>query len=92
MQLMSSRGLEKTTTQGFGWIKGDVIEMTPSDPDLKIPQIGWNTLDSSPTASRCLTASRPGRTGCMPISCIPTILPCENPDELVATTDPMAAR
>ncbi len=45
MQLMSSRGLEKTITQGFGWIKGDVKEMTPDDPSLKIPQIGWNTLD-----------------------------------------------
>ncbi len=45
MQLMSSRGLEKTITQGFGWIKGDVKEMTPGDPNLKIPQIGWNTLD-----------------------------------------------
>lgn len=45
MQLMSSRGLEKTTTEGFGWIKGDVVEITPSNPALKIPQIGWNTLD-----------------------------------------------
>jgi glutamine amidotransferase len=45
MQLMSSRGLEKAITPGFGWIKGDVVEMTPSDPSLKIPQIGWNTLD-----------------------------------------------
>ena len=45
MQLMASRGLEKTVTDGFGWIKGDVVEMTPSDPDLKIPQIGWNTID-----------------------------------------------
>ncbi|ANK83713.1 MULTISPECIES: imidazole glycerol phosphate synthase subunit HisH [Rhizobium] len=45
MQLMSSRGLEKTVTHGFGWIPGDVIEMTPGDPALKIPQIGWNTLD-----------------------------------------------
>lgn len=44
MQLMSSRGLEKTTTRGFGWIPGDVVEMTPEDPSLKIPQIGWNTL------------------------------------------------
>ena len=44
MQLMSSRGLEKTITQGFGWIDGDVVEMTPSDPNLKIPQIGWNTI------------------------------------------------
>ena len=45
MQLMSSRGLEKTITEGLGWIKGDVVLMTPSDPTLKIPQIGWNTLD-----------------------------------------------
>ncbi|MGB3877473.1 MAG: imidazole glycerol phosphate synthase subunit HisH [Shinella zoogloeoides] len=45
MQLMSSRGLEKTVTQGLGWIRGDVVKMTPSDPELKIPQIGWNTLD-----------------------------------------------
>ncbi|MBB4479686.1 imidazole glycerol phosphate synthase subunit HisH [Rhizobium etli] len=45
MQLMSSRGLEKTVTHGFGWVPGDVIEMTPDNPALKIPQIGWNTLD-----------------------------------------------
>lgn len=45
MQLMSSRGLEKTVTNGFGWIPGDVVEMTPADANLKIPQIGWNTLD-----------------------------------------------
>lgn len=45
MQLMSSRGLEKATTEGLGWIQGDVKEMEPSNPTLKIPQIGWNTLD-----------------------------------------------
>ncbi|EJC74878.1 imidazole glycerol phosphate synthase subunit HisH [Rhizobium hidalgonense] len=45
MQLMSSRGLEKTVTHGFNWIPGDVVGMTPDDPQLKIPQIGWNTLD-----------------------------------------------
>jgi imidazole glycerol-phosphate synthase subunit HisH len=45
MQLMSTRGLEKTTTQGLGWIDGDVVEMTPNDPNLKIPQIGWNTIE-----------------------------------------------
>ncbi|EKF19006.1 imidazole glycerol phosphate synthase subunit HisH [Nitratireductor pacificus] len=44
MQLMSARGLEKSVTQGLGWIDGDVTEMTPSDPALKIPQIGWNTI------------------------------------------------
>jgi imidazole glycerol-phosphate synthase subunit HisH len=45
MQLMSQRGLEKTTTEGFGWIAGDVVEIRPADPTLKIPQIGWNTID-----------------------------------------------
>jgi len=44
MQLMSSRGLEKAVTDGFGWIAGDVREMQPSDPSLRIPQIGWNTI------------------------------------------------
>lgn len=45
MQLMATRGLEKTVTPGFDWIKGDVVEMTPCDPTHRIPQIGWNTLD-----------------------------------------------
>lgn len=44
MQLMAGRGLEKVVTNGLGWIPGDVREMTPNDPDLKIPQIGWNTI------------------------------------------------
>jgi len=44
MQLLASRGLEKVVTDGLGWIPGDVREMTPADPDLKIPQIGWNTI------------------------------------------------
>ena len=45
MQLMSERGLEKTVTHGFGWIAGDVKEIEPADPALKIPQIGWNTIE-----------------------------------------------
>ena len=45
MQLMSERGLEKTVTKGFGWIAGDVKEITPADPAFKVPQIGWNTIE-----------------------------------------------
>ncbi|MDX8510348.1 imidazole glycerol phosphate synthase subunit HisH [Mesorhizobium captivum] len=45
MQLMSERGLEKTITKGFGWISGDVKEITPTGLALKIPQIGWNTIE-----------------------------------------------
>ena len=44
MQLMATRGLEKTVTSGFDWIAGDVRIMEPADAQLKIPQIGWNTL------------------------------------------------
>ena len=45
MQLMAERGLEKTTTDGLGWIAGDVVEIIATDPTFKIPQIGWNTLN-----------------------------------------------
>lgn len=45
MQLMSDRGLEKETVQGLGWVSGDVAEIKLDDPSLKIPQMGWNTID-----------------------------------------------
>lgn len=44
-QLTASRGLEKQVTPGLGWIAGDVVEITPADPGLKIPHMGWNSLD-----------------------------------------------
>lgn len=44
-QLMADRGLEKLETPGLGWITGDVAEIVPDRLELKIPQIGWNTLD-----------------------------------------------
>lgn len=47
MQLMADRGLEGRETTGFGWIKGQVEKISVSDPSLKIPHMGWNTLDVS---------------------------------------------
>jgi len=44
-QLMADRGLEKVTTNGLGWIAGDAVEIEPTDPELKIPHMGWNTLN-----------------------------------------------
>ncbi len=44
MQLMATRGLEFGETPGLGWIDGDVRAITPADPTLKIPHMGWNTL------------------------------------------------
>ena len=45
MQLMSTRGLEKETIDGLNWVSGDVAEIKIDDPNLKIPQMGWNTID-----------------------------------------------
>lgn len=44
MQLLATRGLEHGVHQGLNWIAGDVVKMRPSDPSLKIPHMGWNTL------------------------------------------------
>jgi imidazole glycerol-phosphate synthase subunit HisH len=46
MQLMAERGREYEVTQGLGWIPGEVDRITPSDPMLKIPHMGWNTLNA----------------------------------------------
>jgi imidazole glycerol-phosphate synthase subunit HisH len=45
MQLMADRGHEHEVTDGFGWIAGDVKRIEPDDPALKIPHMGWNTLE-----------------------------------------------
>jgi len=47
MQLLADRGLEHVTTSGLGWIGGDVVEIKPKDETLKIPHMGWNTLDQT---------------------------------------------
>ncbi len=46
MQLMATRGLEHGhDTNGFDWISGEVVQITPDDPDLKVPHMGWNVLE-----------------------------------------------
>jgi glutamine amidotransferase len=44
MQLLAERGLEHGVTEGLGWIRGEVDRIVPSDPSLRIPHMGWNTL------------------------------------------------
>jgi glutamine amidotransferase len=45
MQLMAERGREYEVVEGLGWIPGDVDRIAPSDANLKIPHMGWNTLN-----------------------------------------------
>lgn len=46
MQMMATVGREHGhETKGFDWIGGEVVEMQPNDPNLKIPHMGWNELE-----------------------------------------------
>jgi imidazole glycerol-phosphate synthase subunit HisH len=47
MQLMAERGREYVVTEGLGWIPGEVDRIEPKDPALKVPHMGWNTLDTT---------------------------------------------
>ena len=58
MQLMAERGLEHAVTPGFGWIAGDVAEMPAQG--LRLPQMGWNSLDFEPGAHPLLQGLHPG--------------------------------
>jgi len=44
MQLMASMGREYKNTPGLCWIGGEVTQITPADPKLKVPHMGWNNL------------------------------------------------
>lgn len=86
MQLMAERGLEKAVTEGLGWIKGDVKLMQPSDPALKIPQIGWNTITL--TRPHPLFDSIPtGENGLHAYFVHSYALDCKKPEECLAVTD-----
>jgi len=45
MQLMATAGREFGVHNGLNWIGGDVIPLSPADPALKIPHMGWNEID-----------------------------------------------
>lgn len=45
MQLMGNRSFEGGEFEGLGWFDADVVKLSPSDPNLRIPNIGWNSVD-----------------------------------------------
>ncbi|MEL6977600.1 MAG: imidazole glycerol phosphate synthase subunit HisH [Pseudomonadota bacterium] len=49
-QLMAREGDERGMHDGLGWIDGLVTAITPRDPALKIPHMGWNKLSFRPRA------------------------------------------
>ncbi len=46
MQLLATRGLEFGEAAGLDWVGGDVKRMEAREPSLKIPHMGWNSLDT----------------------------------------------
>ncbi len=48
MQMLLERGHEFKITEGLGWFKGEVKKLSPADPALRIPHMGWNELRMKP--------------------------------------------
>lgn len=44
MQLFASKGFEGEESKGLGWIEGDVTLLKSTNPDTRIPHIGWNEV------------------------------------------------
>jgi imidazole glycerol-phosphate synthase subunit HisH len=60
MQLLAARGFEMGTTEGLGWIPGEVRRLEPSAQDTRIPHIGWNEVFFEST-TRLFRGIAPGR-------------------------------
>ena len=58
---------DRRASAGF---RGEVDQIAPADPALKIPHMGWNTLDAR-KPHPLLDGIPLGPTGCTPISCTP---------------------
>jgi len=86
MQLLASEGREKVITQGLGWIPGAVEKIKPTDPNLKIPHMGWNTI--SVLKPHALLAGIPdGPNGLHAYFVHSYHFLTEDPAHLLATTD-----
>ena len=86
MQLMADRGLEHGTTAGFGWIGGEVRAIEPRDASLKIPHMGWNTIDVV-NAHPLLDGIPTGENGLHAYFVHSYHLVARGPGDLVAETD-----
>jgi glutamine amidotransferase len=86
MQLMADRGLEHGTHPGFGWIKGTVSAITPSDPHLKVPHMGWNDLIFTPAAKSHPVLKTLG-TGCHAYFVHGYSMKCDEPSDMLAEVD-----
>ncbi|UDL93444.1 imidazole glycerol phosphate synthase subunit HisH [Lichenihabitans sp. PAMC28606] len=86
MQLLATTGREHEVSDGLGWIPGTVRAIVPSDPTLKVPHMGWNTLRTTATHP-LLTGIPTGETGLHAYFVHSYQLHPDDPADLVATAD-----
>jgi len=86
MQLLSSVGREKIETRGLGWIRGAVEKIAPSDPDLKVPHMGWNTLEIK-NAHPLFEGIKTGADGLHAYFVHSYHMAVDDPGEVIATAD-----
>jgi glutamine amidotransferase len=83
MQLLATRGTEHGITPGLDWIPGECVALSPSDPGLKIPHMGWNDLVVR-RAHPLLAGMEPGAHAYFVHS---YHLKTRDPDAVIATAD-----
>ncbi|HWD49504.1 MAG TPA: imidazole glycerol phosphate synthase subunit HisH [Rhizomicrobium sp.] len=83
MQLLADVGHEFGDHDGLGWIGGEVVKITPSEPALKVPHMGWNELNI--VRPHALLARIPAKGHAYFVHSYH--LRAKNPDDVLATTD-----
>jgi glutamine amidotransferase len=83
MQLLATVGVEFGRHAGLGWIAGEVVKITPDDPNLKIPHMGWNEIKKA--QSHPLLEGIPDKAHAYFVHSFQ--LKPVLPDDLIATTD-----
>ncbi len=83
MQATARRSFEGVETPCLGWFDADVVRLTPNQPDLNVPHVGWND-----------TRYRPGTPCFERLPEAPDFyfvhsfhMQCRNEDDVVATCD-----
>ncbi|KAA5603874.1 imidazole glycerol phosphate synthase subunit HisH [Roseospira marina] len=84
MQLMAREGREHGTHPGLDWVDGIVEPITPDDPALKIPHMGWNDLRVSATGHPVLEGIGTGQHAYFVHSYAMTMA---DPAQVLATVD-----
>jgi len=44
MQVLARGSCERGNHAGLGWVPADVVALAPSDPQLRVPHMGWNDI------------------------------------------------